>query len=257
MASVDSPIWLLYPLYLRGGNGTCLVYQNALEAAGGPRPKLVSLYIPVSPADENEFGSRKDRDAATSSIEGIETLLESTCDGLWVGQLREVGGVTACFYCRTSPSQETLQQVLALCDPSSSIEVTEDVGWLFYRERLAPTPIALAWSQNSMVEHALRSSGDLLTAPRVVTHAAHFPSLEAARAYCAELEAEGFITTKPEGRRPKLFQAKRWWVEATRDDLPTADALTPITIDLKQRAESHGGEYDGWEAVLVTVKPAT
>jgi regulator of RNase E activity RraB len=37
-----------------------------------------------------------------------------------------------------------------------------------------------------------------------------------------------------------------------RTDVPTFDAIDEITGPLFNLAQKHGGEYDGWESIVVT-----
>lgn len=124
----------------------------------------------------------------------------------------------------------------------------EERDWTSYLEYLYPGPLDRQTISNRRVCDALEHNGDALTEPREIDHWAYFPDAAARDAYVAEAAGQGFklrVLSQADDEDPR-YGAQLW-----REDVPSPREIDGITIALLNIAEKHGGEYDGWECVVV------
>lgn len=241
--------WVYYPLYLLDREGSCLVNLSAPDADPTPQPIRLTLTFQVEPSDDNRFGSSAERAELEELIVAFDAALKRACGGIWVGQLREPGTLSAFFYCVEPPAEPTRRELeLPLASKAFSIDIADDPDWQFYYDELVPSPIATEWTRNESVETALRRDGDPLTAQREIEHWAYFPDSDSAQSFIRAISTDNFSASEPEHRTGENARENYpWCVRFKRDDLPIADELAPITLHLREVAEEHRGDYDGWE----------
>jgi hypothetical protein len=63
---------------------------------------------------------------------------------------------------------------------------------------------------------------------------------------CEQLAQDGFQTRVSEGAIPG-----EWLCKATQTFVPDLERLADLQVELSKLAEEQGGEYDGWETVVV------
>lgn len=90
------------------------------------------------------------------------------------------------------------------------------------------------------------AAGDDAAAVRSVDHAVRVPRKQA-DAFCAAAERAGFTV------RDRKRGLLRTTVELDRDDAVDAGAAAAFTREVVGLATAHGGDYDGWGALLVPV----
>ena len=103
--------------------------------------------------------------------------------------------------------------------------------------------------KNRRVCEALSERGDPLTEKRAIDHWAYFPSAAARSAFIAQAAKLGFLlraTSEPE--KP----GDRFGARLFRIDVPALDAIDDVTLPLFALATAVGGDYDGWETMVVT-----
>jgi hypothetical protein len=67
-----------------------------------------------------------------------------------------------------------------------------------------------------------------------------------AQQLCAELRELGFQVTV----RPGAIEGE-WLCLATLSMVPSIDRLTDLNSDFNGLIEQYGGEYDGWETIVI------
>lgn len=117
---------------------------------------------------------------------------------------------------------------------------------------MLPTSEELQPSLDYMVIKAMAEHGDPLTPKRDVQHCAYFPTDHAAHQFADAASKQGFKTEVERIEVPD--KSNPWCVLASRDDSLTEPSITDVTVPLCKLAESHGGDYDGWEAMLIRPK---
>jgi regulator of RNase E activity RraB len=114
---------------------------------------------------------------------------------------------------------------------------------------LYPSDAARRTIENRHVCEGLEQNGDSLVEPREIDHWAHFPDANKRNAFVAEALQLGFsirALSAPDENRDQ-YSAQLW-----RADVPTYNNIDDVTLPLFNLAIEHGGEYDGWESVVVT-----
>jgi regulator of RNase E activity RraB len=125
----------------------------------------------------------------------------------------------------------------------------EDPKWQTYQNDLYPNDIAFNEIGNRHVVFQLAEYGDDGQTPRTIDHNIIFTDKSASKEFEGITAAMGFEVTS---KRRGLFN-HTYDVLLQKTDSPVA--LDPITMDLKNRAEQLGGEYDGWGCTTVTSAP--
>jgi Regulator of ribonuclease activity B len=82
-----------------------------------------------------------------------------------------------------------------------------------------------------------------------ISHYLYLPDKKTGVAVAAELRAKGFTTEESQGGDPGL----EWLVLAVQSVEISEDTLPRARTMLESLAESHGGEYDGWELAVEEV----
>ena len=86
-----------------------------------------------------------------------------------------------------------------------------------------------------------------LSKPRHAIHYMYFDSEAHADTACVELEQMGFAVSAGEELQAES-QVLRWPVIAERTEVINEEVILTLREALRQTAQQHGGEYDGWEA---------
>ena len=92
----------------------------------------------------------------------------------------------------------------------------------------------------------LARAGSDLARPHAMEFFLYFREERAAQAAAAGLRTRGFATTVERGP-----EDPDWLCLATREMIPTLDALRELRQDFTTLADAGGGTYDGWGATVV------
>lgn len=116
---------------------------------------------------------------------------------------------------------------------------------------LAATPKEMAQrmidkEQNDLVRQSLRENGDSGKRPRLIDHWIYFPDRESRSALTGAILGKGFsIVCQPGDKEIN----DSYLLQIQRMDIP--DALDTVVEELRLLAEAAGGEYDGWETMVL------
>lgn len=124
----------------------------------------------------------------------------------------------------------------------------KDEEWSSYLTYLYPSPRNWAAIGDRRVCKALEEAGDKLVEPRGIDHWIYFDSREPRDSFVAAAASLGFHVrelTDPDS------QSKKWKAQLWRMDVPAYDKIDDILTPLRDLAEEHGGDYDGWESFVV------
>ena len=102
---------------------------------------------------------------------------------------------------------------------------------------------------NGAVLRRMHDGGDALTKPRIIDYCFAFP----ARSQAIEFAA---LVPEPEYEACISFYQERdmWQVIIKKHMIPSHGAISAIETDLAARAQSVGGEPDGWGCMRITEK---
>jgi len=101
-------------------------------------------------------------------------------------------------------------------------------------------------SPDQMVIAQLQKAGSNLAKPHAIEFFLYFPTESAASQASLRIRDEGF-----QSEVKKAAQGDMWLCFATKEMVPTQDALDTIRNNFDSLATSLGGEYDGWGCPVV------
>jgi len=87
-------------------------------------------------------------------------------------------------------------------------------------------------------------------APHILLHYLYFPTKEVAAEVAIHLREQGFKTEERLGA-----DSINWLVLATHEVVPSEEILAITRQMMEDLTGSRGGEYDGWEAEVLTQAP--
>ena len=201
--------------------------------------------ITMKDPDEHGLGSGEEGD----TLNAVEDALGARAKDfglLQIGRIRQ-GGLWDVSFMGPEKREEELRSALAqVLEPhghESETAYIPDDGWRYYNEFLYPDAERIRWMQDRDVVMQLREHGDTL-APRVVDHFVDFEQREARDVFARQVAALGFECS--------LSDEEGYSIQASREDAVDLETIHEIVMQLSNIASEHGGEYDGWGAVLVT-----
>ncbi len=103
-----------------------------------------------------------------------------------------------------------------------------------------------ALEQDQAALESLREAGSDMTRPHPFDFYLYHPEQAGARQICEQLTAQGFGTQVQEGA-----VAGEWLCLVDRTMVPTLENLNAIQATLAELAGQLGGEYDGWETMVL------
>ncbi|WP_255991631.1 DUF695 domain-containing protein [Chitinolyticbacter albus] len=124
----------------------------------------------------------------------------------------------------------------------------EEPDWSSYFSYLYPSDADLQTIENRRVCEALERNGDKLSEAREIDHWAYFGNEASLHAYVEAARQLGFKvrTISDDDEACNKHCAQLW-----RSDIPAFNTIDDVTLPLFNLAATHGGEYDGWESVVV------
>lgn len=130
------------------------------------------------------------------------------------------------------------------------IGIESDPAWETYLNFLYPNEEVLDYMSNEKVLAQLAEAGDKLDKARNVDHWLYFKSKNDRDAFIKYAEKEGFKVESAEyvkeagGGRP-------YQLRMSKVGLVDIASISVLGIELKKKAREFGGDYDGWETVVV------
>jgi regulator of RNase E activity RraB len=101
-------------------------------------------------------------------------------------------------------------------------------------------------SPDQMVIAQLQKAGSNLVKPHAIEFFLYFPTESTANQASSRIRDAGF-----QSEVKKAAQGDMWLCFATKEMVPTQDALEAIRNNFDSLATSLGGEYDGWGCPVV------
>ncbi|WP_027065661.1 DUF695 domain-containing protein [Maribacter sp. Hel_I_7] len=129
------------------------------------------------------------------------------------------------------------------------VNIKEDKDWSYYRDFLYPNEETLNYMADQSVLRSLEQTGDKLTKARRVNHWFYFSTEEAMKQCESELVAANFAVNSSGINSQSDLPYE---LQMYRVDHVDIDTIFPITSQLRITAKKFGGEYDGWETIVVT-----
>jgi len=98
-----------------------------------------------------------------------------------------------------------------------------------------------------MVIVQLQKAGSNLAMPHMIEFFLYFPTESVANQAASRIRDAGF-----QSEVKKAAQGEMWLCFATKEMVPTQDALEAVRNNFDSLATSLGGEYDGWGCSVVS-----
>ena len=186
----------------------------------------------------------------------VEDALETLCFG---GEVNYVGRCTSdghrdfYFYIKDGIIwQDRVAECLrAFSDYKYEIGSREDSAWSTYHSYLFPSDVNRQSIENRRVCVVLERNGDKLLVAREVDHWAEFADVVGRDAFVAGAVRLGFavraLTTREDDGK--------FCAQLFRSDIPSMNGIDDVTLPLYKLAQECGGNYDGWESVVVRSDP--
>jgi uncharacterized protein (TIGR01619 family) len=198
---------------------------------------------------ENGLPTSSELDTLRPIEDAVEQCLASD-DVLYVGRTTANGSRDFWFFVRDPEGWDARARAALSELDQDRLETgtASDPAWEAYFDFLYPNALGHDYITNHRVCRALEEHGDPLTEPREIMHWAHFPDAAMQDAFAAEAVALGFTVCE------KMLpddEEKDYGVRFSRVDVPSFAGIHDVTVPLLRAAEAHGGEYDGWESIVL------
>ncbi|MBW8688141.1 DUF695 domain-containing protein [Chitinophaga rhizophila] len=131
----------------------------------------------------------------------------------------------------------------------SYVNIKVDKDWDAYLRFLYPNETIREYMRNEQVIRNLTESGDKLDKARRVDHWIYFLREEDRQQFEAYATKLGFSIG--EKANNKDDQERPLGLRIHRIDKVDLDTISKLTLELRQKASAHNGDYDGWETEVV------
>jgi hypothetical protein len=128
------------------------------------------------------------------------------------------------------------------------LAIKPDKDWNAYINFLYPNEETLEYMANARILYQLKSEGDKLDKPRLIEHWLYFEDSNSRDTFIKYAEAEKF---KVEDKAYLDNVTLHYQLHISRVDSVDAGFINALTIRLKRKANELGGNYDGWETILI------
>ena len=194
--------------------------------------------------------SDEEYDVLQEIDELLDARLQAEGTSVFIGRIVHDGCQRYYFY--RSEGEDWEDRVSAAMrsfpDYESEWGADKDPEWEMFFELLCPDDAELRTMYDYRVLQALESSGDPLTASRELTHWAYFADGQTRQAFQEKAEASGFSLVSLGEPDEEVDQFS---ITFARNDIPSYENITNVTLPLMELAEEYNGDYDGWESAVL------
>lgn len=243
--------WDFY--FCRVDDRAASIFVDLGVASQAPIESLPNLgYVRIHMRAPREDGlSSQDEFQALSTLEDALETLQVDGESAYVGRNTSNGCRDLYFYIRTTEHWHQKVAATMRSFPAYEFEsgTRADPSWTTYFDFLHPSEEDRERIQNRRTCDVLERQGDRLDQERPIDHWAYFPEPDSRHAFIAEAKALGYIIQEliePEDKQ------RSYGVRLSSVGRPSLHEIDDLTLPLFRAARAHGGEYDGWEAQVVT-----
>lgn len=244
--------WAAYLTTIENDKVGSIVVDLGLKKAAPISTKLNRLRIDIKiknprpnglPSDP-EFGILGEIDDRLSSD------LKINNGAVFAGHLFCEGMMSLYLYISDETSfKETVSEAMShYPDYAYTSKVDREEKWESYNDFLYPLPIQMQSIQNGRVVENISSQGDSLKKERNVVHWIYFKKEADRERFIASLEGLDFTV---ESKHKTSVGDSTFVLQLSRHDKVDHQSVDSYTLDLWQKANDAGGEYDGWETEVV------
>jgi hypothetical protein len=243
--------WDFYPLRVDDKPASIMVdlgLINDVPIRAFPCMAYIRLHM-RNPRDDG-LSSQEEYEALIAIEKAIEAALAASKDAIYVG--RNTSDGCRDFYFYIAQAEGWTQRAAQLLEPFPHYKFISgsrpDPEWSTFLEFLYPGDEAMQTITNRWVCDSLAEKGDPLSAEREIDHWIYFPNPAARKLFIAAAAELGFglrSTTDPEEA------GENYGARIFRVDRPGHDCIDDVTLPLHRLAAKFGGDYDGWETVVL------
>lgn len=207
------------------------------------RPLWCMVRVPIKSPGDNGFGSDAERDVIFEMEDQFADHVRKI-GGMYVASIRGCGNIGVHAYAPEGAG-DRVAAAAKKCFAGYQIEYGDepDPQWEQYKNIL-PSPAAAAAIADAQLIQALQDNGDQNEKARPVDHCIFVPKKKVEEAK-SRARAAGYSFTDALDREDPVG------LILTRSHSVTPDEIATRRAELERIAEALGGNYDGWETILV------
>lgn len=249
--------WDFYPCLVDSKPASIFLDLGVAQEAPDKRyPVMAYVRLYMRDPREDGLSSSAEFETLTAIEDVLVRKLISEEAATFVGRNTSDGCRDFYFYSRSEIgwTARVEEAMAAFGDYEFDSGARPDSGWRTYFDFLFPRDRDLQSIQNRRVCEALRRNGDSLSTAREIDHWAYFDTEDARERFiesAAKLEFE--VRSRLDGGQE---DDRRYGVQIFRKDVPDFSTIDQTTWPLFEAAAEVGGEYDGWESVVVASNDA-
>lgn len=241
--------WDVYMASYEKGAGSTLINMSAKTKAGDKGlPFIVITGVTFKDCNPDGFPTKHQFDELYIIADSVKNIVANSSPSLAVGTFTYQCERLEYYYVRDTNGLRTkLNKLYNRSFPSylSYTNIKEDKSWEAYLKFLYPSDEILEYMSNQKVVLKLQEAGDNLEKARKVDHWLYFKNDSDRNCILPYLKQNNFKVEEMETVKNSELPFK---IHISRTDKVELNAITQITIELRNQAKKCNGDYDGWEA---------
>lgn len=248
----QEPRWKTYTTQFDAGPATISLNMDLIYSPPKREfPFLLIMELTTGNCQENGLPKFEALETLNSVSEKVEEALSELTPNMLVGSFTYQCRKQDYFY--TTDTTGVRQLLVNLFEEFAQnhpyqITLEADHSWETYREFLYPNDLIEERIANREILKGLSQEGDKLDEPRMVDHWLYFPHDSARKSFIEYAKSQGFKIKKTQNTKGDDYPFS---VMISRRDPMDVNAISKLTLQLKNKAHALGGEYDGWETYVV------
>lgn len=241
--------WEVFPRAMKDYQAFVSVDVGIAERIAEAPIALARLRLAYKSPSPNGLPTKEEFDPVNSVEDKITDFSKTTGDQ-YVGRITVAG--TRVFYVYTDRDEASWRSFTSTLAAETGYDIQlsyrQDPEHRGYFDDLYPTPIDRQVISDLRVIEALESHGDDGSAPRKIEHWAYFDSEESAAEFIAWARGEG---VKYDRENSHQTEDGQYSVRLFHYGTVQLQDINHYTVALSQKAAEYGGEYDGWETMVL------
>ncbi|WP_347156863.1 DUF695 domain-containing protein [Pontibacter chitinilyticus] len=248
-----SPAWEVYFCHIEEQPAFVSTDLGLVEVAPmETKPNLIEIAVALQTTDETGFPEAAEWEMLEKIEDAVVQLLEEKMLAVFVGKTLHNGKRGLYFYGDQVLQLEDCVEAVRQKFPEYLIvsQATEDADWEIYFNFLYPDDESMQRIQNTHLLQELEEQGDQAFVPRNITHFLYFKTAADRQAMIQAADRQGY-TLESEEEAPEE-EEYTYKLLLMRPDKADDETINVITLELLNLARQFNGEYDGWEAPVIS-----
>src|SRR5690606_29507768 len=220
------------------------------------RPITLAVYVTIHDPSPDGFPKKEELPRLAELGRSLDAALSRELGARAVGRATGAGERALYYYVSSDDRAEEIAEsaLASFSEYDLELEIADDPEWKRYRFFLYPGPLQVHQMRSRRIIEQLRSHGDSLVEPRVVSHWLYFETAADRERFVSEIAGEGFVIADRD-ESESSSDARRFGLTIEREDSVDVESIHELTLLLFEKARNVNGDYDGWGAQVVpTVK---